>query len=254
MIRNINLINNLKLTYGEIDDIVKKISLHKNTEQYVIINFLYFANFVLSRFNKNYRQALLNSQIILPDGIGLISYTFLLYLKRIPNLNGTDLIPVLLKRLIKLYEYPIAFYGAQLESVQKAFEKFKSSFPTLYYFQNGYSDLDWSKIKDNSVIVVCLGTPKQEIWALNNLEVIKSKKLIVINGGGFFDFISGLQKRAPKYIRKLHLEWMYRLFSNPSKSNIDKNLRNVTWSFFLILDSIILCYLNLSKLLGRIKK
>ena len=60
---------------------------------------------------------------------------------------------------------------------------------------------------------MAFGSSKQEIWIASNLERIPAK--IVIGVGGSFDFISGNVKRAPKILRKLGLEWLFRLLVQP---------------------------------------
>ena len=65
------------------------------------------------------------------------------------------------------------------------------------------------------VVLVALGIPNQELLIYNNLD--KFDKGIFVGVGGSFDVLSGAKKRAPKYFRKLHLEWLYRLIKEPTR-------------------------------------
>jgi exopolysaccharide biosynthesis WecB/TagA/CpsF family protein len=65
--------------------------------------------------------------------------------------------------------------------------------------------------------------PIQEIWSYANKQQIKKNKLRVMNQAGTFDFRVGEQKRAPKLIRTLRLEWLWRLIATP-KRQIKKTL------------------------------
>lgn len=69
---------------------------------------------------------------------------------------------------------------------------------------------------DADILFVALGAPKQEIWIDKNLIKLESVKLAV-GIGGALDFISGNIKRAPKLLNSLGLEWLYRLFKEPSR-------------------------------------
>lgn len=67
-----------------------------------------------------------------------------------------------------------------------------------------------------NILFVAYGAPKQELWISRNLKRIPSVKLAA-GIGGTFDFIAGKLKRAPKWMQKLGLEWLYRLIQQPSR-------------------------------------
>lgn len=64
------------------------------------------------------------------------------------------------------------------------------------------------------ILFVALGAEKQEKWIAQNLAQLPSIK-IAMGVGGAFDFIAGKQRRAPDWIRKIGMEWMWRLFMQP---------------------------------------
>ncbi len=64
------------------------------------------------------------------------------------------------------------------------------------------------------VLLVAFGHPKQEKWICENIDNMQNIK-IAIGVGGAFDFISGTVKRAPYILRKIHLEWLWRLIIQP---------------------------------------
>lgn len=65
-----------------------------------------------------------------------------------------------------------------------------------------------------AILFVALGAPKQEKWIAENLKKMPDVKLAV-GVGGAFDFISGRVKRAPKFMRTLGMEWLWRLIIQP---------------------------------------
>ena len=81
--------------------------------------------------------------------------------------------------------------------------------------------------KNPDIIFVALGGLKQEKWIDVNLKNLPSVKL-AMGIGGAFDFISGKIKRAPLVMRKLGLEWLFRLFLEPRRI---KRIFNATVRF-----------------------
>src|SRR3989344_685836 len=67
------------------------------------------------------------------------------------------------------------------------------------------------------ILFVAFGMGKQEKWIVENLNKLPSVK-IAMGVGGAFDYISGKVKRAPLLMRRLGLEWMYRLFKQPQRA------------------------------------
>jgi len=76
--------------------------------------------------------------------------------------------------------------------------------------------LDILKLSKPDILFVAYGAPAQEKWLYQNYKKIPSLK-IAMGVGGAFDFISGAKKRAPKTMQKLGIEWMYRLYKQPSR-------------------------------------
>lgn len=203
------------------------------TKGYFIVNFLYWASYPLVDKNEIFAKALRLSDIIFPDGIGLYLYVRFILRYKLNNLNGTDLNPLFIKEA-GLKNKEIAFYGADKENIKKAAENILRINDKLYYYQDGYSNLDWNKIKRDSILFVGLGSPIQEIWVSENKENIKNKSLLVITVGGYFDFISGKYKRAPYLVRKLKTEWLWRAPHCDRK----RNFRNLYIFYFIIRDFV----------------
>lgn len=87
----------------------------------------------------------------------------------------------------------------------------------LEYSQDENEDLIHDIIlKAPDILFVAFGHGKQEKWIEENLVDLPSVK-IAMGVGGSFDFISGKAKRAPKWMRKIGLEWFYRLMREPKR-------------------------------------
>ena len=66
------------------------------------------------------------------------------------------------------------------------------------------------------ILFVAFGMGKQEKWLAENLSKMPSVK-IGMGVGGAFDYLSGLTPRAPRLMRELGLEWLYRLVKQPRR-------------------------------------
>ncbi len=63
------------------------------------------------------------------------------------------------------------------------------------------------------VLLVAYGAPAQELWIARNLEQLGTP--VAMGVGGVFDYFSGRVPRAPRWLRELGLEWLYRLIRQP---------------------------------------
>lgn len=102
--------------------------------------------------------------------------------------------------------------------------------------EHGYQDLGKVIKKINQLkpdtLLVGLGSPKQEKWIYENLKKMPSVK-IAIGVGGAFDFISRNIKRAPIFIQKIGLEWLWRLMLQPWRiKRISKGVLGLAWLTF----------------------
>jgi len=112
----------------------------------------------------------------------------------------------------------IFLLGGTEKVVKKTAKKLGDS---IIGFEHGYQDLDKVIEKINlaepEILLVGLGSPKQEKFIYENLSKMPSVKL-AIGVGGAFDFISGRVRRAPKVFQKIGLEWLWRLFIQPQRA------------------------------------
>ena len=195
-------------------------------------------------FNKKFFNAVKNSDLIIPDGYGII-LAGIFFHKPIKNqLPGIDLTYHLLgmaheKRL------SVFLLGGTWVVIEKVYRNFKKWFPGIKYLGRyyGYFNINEEeklitgidKIRPD-ILFVGLGTPKQEIWINENLKRIKAR--IIIGIGGSFDVISGEKKRAPVKWREKHLEWLYRSITSPLK---------IVNLFKILFFCLIMLYLKLFK-------
>ncbi len=160
------------------------------------------------------------------EGIGLKSIYFLIGKGLNKDVNGTDLQPVLFKNLS---DNGIAVFllGADSIVIESAVTNIKKTFPFLQIkdYINGYFTFDeemnvLNKINDSKsdLLIIGMGTLKEFEFINRNYDSLKVKA--IWNVGGLFDFLSGSKPRAPKVLRLLRLEWLFRLLIEPRKKFI----------------------------------
>ncbi len=118
--------------------------------------------------------------------------------------------------------YKIFLYGAKAETLAKAKAKLEEKYPNIKIVgtENGYEQDNEKIITEINesvadIVFVALGSPKQENWIVGNKDRLCPK--IYMGVGGSFDVLSGNIKRAPKFMLKLGLEWLYRLIREPKR-------------------------------------
>ena len=176
--------------------------------------------------NSYFRETLDHADLIVPDGAGITWSLKLLYpdsLKKIKRVPGIDLAERILQAASELQKR-VAIFGGTKEVIEKAIETLKKNYTNIKIVKaiNGYEGENKDKeiaeeISQSSpnVLLVALGTPRQEIW-INKFSSF-FPHAVMIGIGGSLDVWSLKKKRAPRWIRRLHFEWLYRALTEPKR-------------------------------------
>ena len=157
------------------------------------------------------------------------------------NLNGTDLIPKLIS-LCKRTDKKVFLLGTLDERLEKAKENIKANNPGVKivgtnngFFTSDEEDDIIQKINNSNadMLIVGMGVPYQEKWVDSVKSKFDSVKLVVA-GGAVIDFMSGSFKRAPKWMQKLGIEWIYRLLQEPGRLMKRYMLGNFTYLWHVL--------------------
>jgi N-acetylglucosaminyldiphosphoundecaprenol N-acetyl-beta-D-mannosaminyltransferase len=140
--------------------------------------------------------------------------------------------------------FSIYLLGADHETIQKAAKNMKRRQPKLNLvgFHHGYFNKHPDSIETTDVIeeinrlnpdvlLVGFGMPVQERWLLENNARLHARAIFTC--GGAFDFISGNNPVAPYFLRKLHLEWLFRFILEPIRLFSRATISN--WRFLRII-------------------
>lgn len=185
------------------------------------------------------------ADLCLPDGIGLILAGKLFGTPLKERVVGSDFVWNLAE-LAEKEGKSVYLLGASEGVAKKAGEKLKEKYPNLK-IAGAESGGDVSDMLRGTLNTTCQGCPlttkinstrpdilfvafgqvKQEKWIAENLRKLPSVK-IAIGIGGTLDFIDGNAKRAPMFIQKIGLEWLWRLILEPWRA---KRIWNATMVF-----------------------
>ncbi|MES2634779.1 MAG: WecB/TagA/CpsF family glycosyltransferase [Pseudomonadota bacterium] len=164
-------------------------------------------------------RALMESDIVLRDGIGM-DILFRL-LNQVPglNLNGTDLIPKIISRYAGR---PIALFGTEEPYLGKARDRVVAQLApgseciTAHGFLEATEYLRLAAAHKPELIVLGMGMPRQEEVAVM-LRAALHHPCLIVCGGAIIDFMGGKATRAPQWVRSVHLEWAWRLALEPKR-------------------------------------
>ncbi|MEE7548004.1 WecB/TagA/CpsF family glycosyltransferase [Xanthomonas sp. Kuri4-1] len=160
---------------------------------------------------------------IVNDGIGMDLGAKLVHGRTFAgNLNGTDLIPYLCRHAT----HPLRFFlvGGRPGVAQTAAAALRQGLgQDVVGTCDGYEEFAAAgaglvqKINQSGadVVLVAFGNPLQERWILDHATALRAP--LVFGVGALLDFLSGNARRAPGWVRRLRLEWMYRLLNEPRR-------------------------------------
>lgn len=171
----------------------------------------------------DYLAILRNAKAIFPDGTGIRKAGETLGNPIIDNVNGTDMFPLLCARCAREGK-KIYLLGSGPSIAEKAAQWANAHAKTDIVA--GFHDGFFSKEEERTVVetinaskadilLVAMGVPRQELWIheqKNHLTVP-----VAMGVGGLFDFYSGSIARAPSWMRKTGIEWVWRLLMEPRR-------------------------------------
>ena len=190
----------------------------------------------VARKDWRYRDTLENVEALLPDGSGVAMAAKLNGAPLGDNLNGTDLFGRLC-RCLAFRKIPVFFLGGRPGVAQQAAENTKAEIPLLniaghrhgYFSPREEQDvIDEINASGARVVFVAFGVPDQDVWISRIRHRLHAP--VILGVGGLLDFVSGRIPRAPLWMRKAGLEWMYRLKCEPKRMWRRYIIGNITFT------------------------
>ncbi|AZI25189.1 glycosyltransferase [Pedobacter sp. G11] len=210
------------MNYNLYTGTLNELSLESKT----VINTINQYSYCVANEDKEFRNALVESDILLPDGEGVVLAERILSGRKINKISGADLHQHILTSLN--HKNGRCFYlGAINETLEKIKARIQHEYPNVvvgYYsppFKSVFNEEDNNKmiaaINDFGADALFIGltAPKQEKWSWQFKSQIDAKVICAI--GAVFDFYSQTVKRPSDFFIRYKLEWLGRLLSNPRK-------------------------------------
>lgn len=197
------------------------------------------AKIVTANRDERLRQFLLDADFVTADGMSVVWASRLLGQPLKQRVTGIDLFQRLVERAARR-GLSLYFLGAREESVRGTVARLTARHPKLRVagYRNGYfaaseSNAVATAIKHSSadLLFVAMGSPAQESWIASNLA--RTGVRFALGVGGSFDHVSGLARRAPTWMQRLGLEWLYRLMREPRRLWKRYLVGNVLFTWFI---------------------
>lgn len=174
---------------------------------------------VRARRDAAFRRNMLRADLRISDGCG-ITFAGRLFGKRIPRFPGADLLHEILKEAERGgFSVFLAVRKDGLSSLWAIREAMLKRYPALRVGGSEYESTTRTScpIPSDDIVLCNFGVPDQEYF-LESLRRRKESVRLAMGVGGAFDFLTKKLSRAPRALRILGLEWLWRLFLQPRRS------------------------------------
>jgi len=200
--------------------------IHFHTKKQTLINTINPHSYVIAKEDHVFQKALKSSDILLPDGIGIVLATKWIKGAHIKKIAGADIHRILLSQANE-NRFKVFYLGASNKTLNLIKLRLKKEYPNIqmsFYsppYKDRFSEIDSKKMIDAvnafnpDVLFVGMTAPKQEKWVFENKNKINAS--IIGSIGAVFDFYAGTVKRPSSFWINKGLEWFPRLLNEPKR-------------------------------------
>jgi N-acetylglucosaminyldiphosphoundecaprenol N-acetyl-beta-D-mannosaminyltransferase len=226
----LSTINDLKMVLSFIHDNIQK-------KGYLIVLNVHLC--VLAKYDKSLRHIINSSILTIADGNPLVVLSNIIHSRKINRITGPDLFRECLFDQ-KLKHFLLGSTGPVLDELMHSSPNIVGSFSPPFRSMDKKEILkifeEINALKPD-IVWVALGAPKQEYFIANNIKYLNRGLMIPV--GAAFSYQLNIIKRAPSWMQKWSLEWLYRLAQEPRrlwKRYMFTNPMFLIHSFFEVLD------------------
>ncbi len=171
-----------------------------------------------------FAKVLAAADLCTPDGVGVLWAARLAGVPLTERVTGSDGIHRLCQRAAQ-QGWRVYFLGAAPGVAERAAAELARLYPGLPVagaYAGSPAQADWPQIRRRlaaaraDLLFVAYGHPRQDIWIHRHKRELPVA--VALGVGGAFDFVAGVTPRAPRWLRRLGLEWLYRLVRQPWRS------------------------------------
>ncbi|MCG7494049.1 WecB/TagA/CpsF family glycosyltransferase [Thalassobius sp. Cn5-15] len=178
------------------------------------------------RRDEAFRQAYRAQDLVVADGNPIVWMSRLAG-RPVDLMPGSDLV-LPITTLCAAHQVPIALIGSQADALSRAAEALRAENPDLKIAYQHAPKMGFDPMGEEAVDIlnaaqdagarVCLlalGAPKQERFAARGRQLTPDLGFVSIGAG--LDFLAGTQTRAPRWVRQMAMEWLWRMLGNPAR-------------------------------------
>jgi N-acetylglucosaminyldiphosphoundecaprenol N-acetyl-beta-D-mannosaminyltransferase len=181
---------------------------------------------MLAGGDERLKQITRRAELVVADGMPVVWLSRLKKQSLPQRVTGADLVPALCE-LAAARGYRVFFLGAAEGVGQTAADQLKSRYPELQIAGVEAPVLAELSIAAESallhrirqsradIVFAAFGQPKGELWLHDNLHHMGS--VVAMQIGASIDFVAGRAQRAPRWIQRLGVEWLYRTWQEPRR-------------------------------------
>ena len=175
--------------------------------------------------DKSFLRQVNDADLVLTDGKPLTVACKILHHIKQERISGMDFTPAILRKANEK-KLPVFIYGSTDDVISAMQNKIRSEYPDLGIagsisppfrpLSKAEIDRDIDAINHSGthIVLVSLGCPKQEKWMAAHSKDINA---VLLGVGAALPVAAGVRKRAPVWMQRLALEWIYRLFQQPKR-------------------------------------
>lgn len=208
--------------YSVFTDSLERLFDQKKAEVSTINQYSY----CIAEKDLDFKQSLMQADVLLPDGIGIVIASRVLNGNRIRKIAGADLHEFLLKKL-EAEEGSCFYLGSSQNTLEKIESRIYREYPNIRVgthsppYKTAFKEEDSEGMRRAvndfrpDVLFVGMTAPKQEKWSHSQKDLLNAR--IICSIGAVFDFYAGTVERPNKIWIDLGLEWLGRLLKEPRR-------------------------------------
>ena len=219
-------LGHIQVSKGTTSDFIARISagIAANAHQYCVP--LNLTKYVMAKTDAKLSKALRESNYVVADGKSIELLARRMGDKEVNRLPGIDLAEALLEQS-KANGWRLFFLGTKPENLEKAVASIKERYgdPIIAGSQNGYfkaeevdSVIDKINAAKPDILFLGLGLPQKEYFIVDHYDKLDVRFCITV--GGAIDIWAGVKNRAPGWVQKLGIEWLYRSLYDLSRAGL----------------------------------
>ena len=206
--------------------IYNKVLSEIKTEKKCIINAFNPHSYIIAKKDKIFEESLLSSDVLLPDGIGIVLAAKFLKIKILKKIAGADIHQYLLTQANEKHQ-KVFYLGSSVKTLHLIMQKVEEDFPRIkvgsysppfrqvFTVEESNEMISAINTFNPDILFVGMTAPKQEKWVYTNK--CKLNPRIIASIGAAFDFYAGTAKRSGAIWIKLGLEWLPRFLRDPKR-------------------------------------